>query len=274
MLPRLTVALVVVLTPAVGLAQAEGQEAEPVERQASPEDAPDPDIAPSEEEARALFTAGRVAFEQGELQRALEHFTRAYELSERPTLLFNIGNTHDRLRHDDEAIDFLTRYLDAIPDAPNAGFVRSRIEVLRANIAQRDEAEAAQAAERARLIAAANTVDATASDVGIALMIGGGVGLLASIGPIVWYAKTTASLNDCMPVRGGCDLRTAAELAGTQSTALALMATLLVTSILTEGAGVVLFVLSPRSSGSEADPESPEVACMLAPNGIGCSGRF
>lgn len=269
---RIAVSFALLLLPAAALAQTEADEApdpaaagqEGTGADASPE-AP-ADLAPSDEEARALFTAGRVAFEHGELERALAHFERAYELSQRPFLLFNIGNTHDRLRHDQEAIDYLSRYLEALPDAPNAEFVRSRIEVLRENVAAEHREAEEREAERARLLAAAHTVDATASDVGIALMIGGGVGLLASIGPIVWLAGTTSQLNACMP-RNGCDPR---PIAGRQDAAIALTVSFLVTSVLAGGGGLVLFVVSPRPGGTE----QTEVACALLPGGVGCGGRF
>lgn len=268
MLARLAFLFLLLLTPTLALAQAEGDPpgAEGSDAEGTSTEATEDDGAPTDEEARGLFLAGRAAFEQGQLERALEHFLRAYELSERPTLLFNIGNTHDRLRHDDEAIDYLTRYLEAIPEAENAPFVRSRIEVLRENVAARAREEEAQAAERARLEAAVGAVDATASDAGIALMIGGGAGLLVSIGPIVWLAQTTKDLNQCMPLRG-CDVR---ATAGRQDAAIALTATFLVTSLLATGAGVVLFAIAPRPSA----PAAPEVACRVLPGGIGCSGRF
>src|SRR5688572_10540522 len=89
----------------------------------------------SDEEARSLFQAGEVAFEQGQFERALEHFTRAYELSPRPELLFNIGNVQERLDHDREALQAFERFVAARGDSPNAGFARARIQALQASIA-------------------------------------------------------------------------------------------------------------------------------------------
>lgn len=228
-----------------------------------------PPPSPAEEEARALFSAGRVAFEQGHLDRALEHFQRAYELSPQPGLLFNIGNTYDRLREDELAIEHLERYLEALPEAENAEFVRARIEVLRGQVEERAAAERAHEEERARLVEAANEPpDATASDVGIALMIGSGVALLATIGTGVWWAATSRQVNDCNPRMGCMNPR---ELLSRQDAAMGLTVALLVAGLLGEAGGLILFLVSPRGGGEEGeDPAAPAVAC----GPLGCRGRF
>jgi len=280
---RLTLGLVLLLVPSIAAAQSEDSAVAPADEEPAAQleavpqaeaEAAAPD--PNEEEARALFIAGRAAFGRGELERALQHFTHARELSDRPGLLFNIGNTHDRLRHDELAIEFLTAYLEALPEASNADFVRSRIEVLRANVAERasadadlEEREAAHAAERERLesvAATAGEVDATVSDAGIGLMIGGGIGLLVSIGPGVWLAQSSAALNNCRPT-AGCDVRAAV---GRRDAATALTVSFIVASLLTGGGGILLFAISPRPG----DEEAVEVACRSTLAGVGCSGRF
>ncbi|MBX3248933.1 MAG: hypothetical protein KF901_17280 [Myxococcales bacterium] len=89
--------------------------------------------APTERdsEARALYQAAVVAFDEGRFEDALRLFRRAYELSERPELLFNVGTTADRLRRDEEALEAFEAYLAARPDAANRASVEARIEVLR-----------------------------------------------------------------------------------------------------------------------------------------------
>lgn len=256
--------LLVMLTLAAAAPAAAQDDVPPPEAEAAP-DAP-PAETPADEEARALFTAGRVAFEQGHLERALDHFLRAYELSPQPGMLFNIGNTYDRLRRDREAIDYLERYLAEVPDAENADFVRSRIEVLRTQL----EASEAHDEERARLMEAANAPpDATASDVGIALMIGGGAALLATIGTGVWWAAATRAVNDCNPLMGCSDGR--ARLSR-QDAAMGVTVSLIVAGVLAAGGGLVLFLVSPRGGDEAAD--DAEVACGLAGAGAFCAGRF
>jgi tetratricopeptide (TPR) repeat protein len=82
-------------------------------------------------EARALFEAGRTAYDAGRFGSALDSFRRAYELSARPALLFNMGSAAERLRRDAEALDYYERYLRDVPSAENRELVQSRIEFLR-----------------------------------------------------------------------------------------------------------------------------------------------
>ncbi len=105
-------------------------------------DAPaaDEDAALSDAEARSLFEAGRTAFSAGRFADALDHFERAYELSHRPELLFNIGTCQDRLRRDADAIASFERFLSEVPDAPNRSEVEARIRILE-DTAESEEAE-------------------------------------------------------------------------------------------------------------------------------------
>jgi len=109
------------------------------------------DEAGQEEEAQALFDAARMAYEAGRYDDALERFQEAYEQSGHPELLYNIGMSADRLRHDDEALEAFEAYLSAVPDAENRVSVQNRIEALRQAIAERDAvptpAETAAAAD-------------------------------------------------------------------------------------------------------------------------------
>ncbi len=82
-------------------------------------------------EARGLFEAGRAAFDQGRYPDALGYFDRAYQLSKRPQLLYNIGQVHDRLRHDEEALQAFQQYLRQVPGAENRTEVEHRIDALR-----------------------------------------------------------------------------------------------------------------------------------------------
>ncbi len=94
-------------------------------------------------EARLLFEAAKRAFADARYDTALARFREAYTLSARPALLYNIGQCADRLRRDDEALEAFDRYLAAMPDAPNAAEVRTRIGALRAAQARQAEAIAA-----------------------------------------------------------------------------------------------------------------------------------
>jgi tetratricopeptide (TPR) repeat protein len=94
--------------------------------------------------ARGLFEAGSVAFEEGRFEEALNHFSKAYELSpNRHLLLYNIGSSLDRLRRDKEALSNFERYLELNPTAPNRPAVEARVRLLRDAVArqQREEDE-------------------------------------------------------------------------------------------------------------------------------------
>jgi len=86
-------------------------------------------------EARALFTAGSTAFEDTRYGDALVHFQRAYELSQRSVLLYNVGVSADRVRRDAVALAAFERFLREVPVHPRRREVEARVVVLRASVA-------------------------------------------------------------------------------------------------------------------------------------------
>ncbi len=99
------------------------------------------DQATSEEEARSLFRAGQLAFDDGRFDDALTFFERAHTRSGRAELLYNVGLAADRLRRDERALDAFVGYLEATPDTPHRRQVEGRIAGLRAAIAEHSAAE-------------------------------------------------------------------------------------------------------------------------------------
>lgn len=92
-------------------------------------------VSESEREARSEFEAGRDAYDHGATAKALTHFERAYALSKRPALLFNIARASDAEGLAARAAAAYEAYLDALPNAENRDFVASRLEKMRASIA-------------------------------------------------------------------------------------------------------------------------------------------
>lgn len=84
----------------------------------------------ADQEARALFAAGQVAVDEGRYAAAIDYFQRAYELSRRPALLFNLASAAEHMRRDQLALDAYRAYVDAVPGAPNRTIVEARIRVL------------------------------------------------------------------------------------------------------------------------------------------------
>ena len=89
--------------------------------------APDPG---RDAEARLHFATGRDAFSRGDFATAVTEFERAYALSRRAQLLYNIGTTYERLHRWEEARSALQRYLDAVADAPDRAEVEGRIRII------------------------------------------------------------------------------------------------------------------------------------------------
>jgi tetratricopeptide (TPR) repeat protein len=83
--------------------------------------------APVDREARNLFEAGQEAYATGSYERALEYFERAYALSPRARLLYNIATTADRMRADARALEAYRAFLAAEPETERRAEVEARI---------------------------------------------------------------------------------------------------------------------------------------------------
>ena len=94
------------------------------------QDSEQPPTTSRDEEARMLFEAGRVSYAAGRFEDALGYFQRAYEISHRPVLLYNVGSAADKLRRDAVALTALRSYLEGVPNAENREEVEARIRVL------------------------------------------------------------------------------------------------------------------------------------------------
>ena len=86
--------------------------------------------------AQEQFKKGRTAFEAADYEEALHYFRRAYELSNRGQLQYNIGVTATRLGRHKEAIDAFESYLSEFVDPPRAEEVRGRLATLEQSIDQ------------------------------------------------------------------------------------------------------------------------------------------
>jgi hypothetical protein len=83
-------------------------------------------------EARALFEAGRTAFDAGRYEDALQHFQGAYRRSQRPQLLFNVGVAADRAGRVAEAIAAYEKFLESVPEDAQRPWIEARLAELRA----------------------------------------------------------------------------------------------------------------------------------------------
>lgn len=146
-----------------------------------------------DEAARLTFESAREAFVAGDYEGALARFRQAYQLSPRPGLLYNIAQSLDRLRRDDETLQTLREYLRVMPDAGNRSEVEARIRVLERAVAERRAAEAQSQVQQP------DPVVDTGGGIGIlhpGVFLGAAALTLAGAGLWIWSGLETVSLND------------------------------------------------------------------------------
>jgi len=86
----------------------------------------------SDAEARALFTQARAAYDGGRFEEATASFRRAYLLSPRFELLYNIGQSELRAGHEARALEAFEAFLRQAPaDTPHRSEVDERARMLR-----------------------------------------------------------------------------------------------------------------------------------------------
>lgn len=102
-----------------------------------------------ESEARSHFDAGYAYFQEARYDDALREFERAYELSPRPALLFNMSQCYERLGRLDEAIRYLEQFISTTPPPADRAFQERRLSNLRA----RQESGTTDTTEPVELIA-------------------------------------------------------------------------------------------------------------------------
>jgi len=180
-----------------------------------------PTVASAQDDpGRIHFQAGASDYESGDYQHALGEFQRAYDLSQRTQLFYNISLCYQQLGDLEHAVEFLGRYLNEVEEIPN----RAALERRQENLTQRLEAERAAAAATGTTTTDTTTSDDTTSDTttsddtsagsdidrpqahegganvpAIASFIGGGVGLAmaVSFGVMALGERNRVSTLDC-----------------------------------------------------------------------------
>jgi tetratricopeptide (TPR) repeat protein len=82
----------------------------------------------TDERARFHFQAGRSYFDTGEYEAALREFERAYALSKRPALFYNISLVHERMGQLEKAVEYLRRYLEEAENVPQRATLEVRLQ--------------------------------------------------------------------------------------------------------------------------------------------------
>lgn len=181
------------------------------------------------DEAREEVERARALYAEGRDSEALARFERAYRLSGRPGLLYNIGVVADRMRDDARAARAYEMFEAALPDAPEAAVARVRAASLRAALSRAAQADAST---RAALTAAPR--GAMQKDAGErtenprlvprTLIVTGSVLVATAGGTLGWYLGRADAFDSCeqnprCSNRSRLDLQRKAALATTISSA-------------------------------------------------------
>jgi hypothetical protein len=251
--------------------------------------------ASSDADARRFFEEGRVAYEAGNFEAAVRGFRRAYLLSPRPALLYNIGQAELRAGHDGLALEALEGFLrQAPPEDGRRSEVEERVRVLRSmgvRPASEAEAEAAQhAAEGTTSTSTTGSTEATtptaattpttpitttteASDSGPGIapwiVAGAGGAVLVAGAVLMGVAAGDASrVTDAMPGASWPELQSVGANAQTMwGVGIALVGV----GLAAVGAGLVWGLLP--SGGGNAEPTA-SARLRLIPGSIFVEGEF
>jgi tetratricopeptide (TPR) repeat protein len=153
-------------------------------------------------EARSHFNVGKALLDSGRFSEAAQEFDKAYRLSGRPQLLYNLYVAHRDAGNTPNAIVALRAYLNTVPDAPDRVNLEARLASLEEQ--ERHHVEQEEATRRAREEAALAKAQAAKrthtvvekSKVPWILMASGGALVAASIGTGVAALNTSKDLED------------------------------------------------------------------------------
>jgi tetratricopeptide (TPR) repeat protein len=86
--------------------------------------------ADPDEDARVLYERGKDAFEHDQPQEAYDCFRKAYMISQRPALLFNMASALTKLDRPHDAAESLRAFLRVMPNDPDRAGIEERIRAL------------------------------------------------------------------------------------------------------------------------------------------------
>ena len=229
--------------------------------------------------ARELYLEGDRHYAAGRYEDAVQAFEEAYQLSERPLLLFNLANAYERLGRYEEALSALSEY------APHAAEeeqeqIRSRIENLTRRVEEQASVEEVPDGEPDGSVepppdeGGDDTLiltGAVLAGVGGALVLGGAI-----FGGLALAARDEANAG-CVNTGGAtvCDDSVSGALSRDRTFA-ALADVGLFGGLAVAGAGAVLIVLGLMSDDEEEPAETVTPTVGLTPSGgeVGLVGSF
>jgi tetratricopeptide (TPR) repeat protein len=229
------------------------------------------DTAARDEEARSHFRLAQAQYEVGHFAEAAEAFERAYALSGRAQLLYNLYLAHRDAGHVVEAADALRNYLARATGIEGEPLLRARLEALDAQIARMESGAVDETVEPVDAVETSEpepTSRPTSSDdlspAGFALI---GVGAAVIVGGAVMLgvmAADLATVESATPGTPFADVQAAYER--TEPLSIAGFVSLGVGAAIAV-VGVVLLTLPAGSTDTE-------VALRVGPGAISITGSF
>lgn len=101
------------------------------------------------EEAKSHFRIGGTLYNEGRFNEAAEEFRKAYELSGKPALLFNMYIAYRDAGRTEQAVEALRSYLDQAEAVPDRRQLRTRLEAMEETLASRGSEPAGASEDRA-----------------------------------------------------------------------------------------------------------------------------
>lgn len=261
-IPAVAIALTLAIGAAAQPAFAQQQQQQPVE----------------DARARELFLEGEAHYAAGRYELAAERYLEAYQLSQRPELLFNVGNAYERLGDYEKAARYLGEYVDN-PRARDVVSVRERIRRLEAAAADQKRRAQQEQQPVPQPGSAVTASPAPGAERGRTRstwwLVGSGVTAAGAIGMGLLAINAGSNAErDCADV-GRPVCRETASSALAQETAFAIGADVFaVATVVTAGVGIYLLF---QDDGQEARPAvATRLVPTLGPEGLGVSlsGRF
>lgn len=240
--------------------------------------------AASDADARRFFEEGRAAYEGGDFEGAIRGFRRAYVLSPRYALLYNIGQAELRAGHDPQALEALEGFLRQAPaEDSRRSEVEERVRVLR-SLGVRPASETVQPTQaQTTTEATAVTTQATepspppsSGDTGPGfipwIVVGGGGALLITGAVLMGVASGDASR-----VTNAAENSSWVELEGVASGAQTMWGVgiaLLGVGVAAVGAGLVWALLPTGGSDHASSGTAARAQLRLSPGALFVEGEF
>lgn len=229
--------------------------------------------APEDESAGAqeIFQLGQRAAEDHRWDEAARYFARAYELSQEPVLIYNVGVAYERAGATDEAIEWLERYLAQGGDVPRRAEVQERLSVLRGSVERGSDPDVEPADEPSATPAATaepvSDDEGTGANVGALVLIG--VGAATAVAGAVFLglaAGSAGTVNDAASSR----MRYWDEVSGDASN----VSTFSVVGGVLVGVGAAAALAGLTWLLVGGGDDAPEANVAAAPGGFVVWGRF